>query len=164
MKQQAGFLACLCNDVVPSRYVLNMSCFPRQLRSKVNSDMSSTYCVKMQGEGTSKKPLSSGDETCVSLSNGFEVQGAGNVEKIVLKFHSEHHDHEFLRVSIKDPSDLQVDFLKLLGGEERNNFPIICKVPIIPRSPAQGHVPATFNPEEESSKLLFLSLVSLSFE
>ena len=83
MKQQAGFLAYLCNDVVPSRYVLNMFCFPRQLRSKVNSDVS--YCVNMQGEGTSKKPLSSGDETCVSLSNGFEVQGAGNVEKIVLK-------------------------------------------------------------------------------
>ena len=46
----------------------------------MNSDISSTYCVNMQGEGTSKKPLSSGDETCVSLSNGFEVQGAGNVE------------------------------------------------------------------------------------
>ena len=85
MKHQAGFFACLCNDVVPSRYVLHMFCFPWHLRSKVNSDMSSTYCVNMQGEGTSKKPLSSGDETCVSLSNGFEVQGAGNVEKIVLK-------------------------------------------------------------------------------
>ena len=85
MKHQAGFLACLCNDVVPSRYVLNMFCFPQQLRSLVNSDISSTYCVNMQGEGTSKKPLSSGDETCVSLSNGFEVQGAGNVEDIVLK-------------------------------------------------------------------------------
>lgn len=85
MKQQAGFLACLCNDVVSSRYVLNMFCFPRQLRSEVISDMSSLYFVNMQGEGTSKKPLSSGDETCVSLSNGFEVQGAGNVEKIVLK-------------------------------------------------------------------------------
>ena len=51
----------------------------------MNDDMFSTYRVNMQGEGTSKKPLSSGDETCVSLSNGFEVQGAGNVEKIVLK-------------------------------------------------------------------------------
>ena len=51
----------------------------------MNSDMSSTHYVIMQGEGTSKKPLSSGDETCVSLSNGFEVQGARNVEDIVLK-------------------------------------------------------------------------------
>ena len=85
MKRHAGFLACLCSDAVPARYVLNMFCFPQHLRSKVNSDISSTYFVIMQGEGTSQKPLSSGDKTCVSLSSGFEVQGAKNVEKIVLK-------------------------------------------------------------------------------
>ena len=50
----------------------------------MNDDISS-YFVDMQGEGTSKKPLSSGDETCVSLSSGFEVQEARNVEDIVLK-------------------------------------------------------------------------------
>ena len=85
MKRHAGFLACLCSDAVPARYVLNMFCFPQHLRSKVSSDISSAYFVNMQGEGTSKKPLSSGDETCVSLSSGFEVQGARNVEDIVLK-------------------------------------------------------------------------------
>ena len=51
----------------------------------MNSDISSAYFVDMQGEGTSQKPLSSGDETCVSLSSGFEVQEARNVEDIVLK-------------------------------------------------------------------------------
>ena len=39
-----------------------------------------------------------------------------------------------LRVIIKDPGDLQVDFLKLLGDKERKNSRIICQVPIIPRS------------------------------
>ena len=85
MKQYAGFLACLCSDAVPARYVLNMFCFPQHLSSKVSNDISSRYFVNMQGEGTSQKPLSSGDETCVSLSSGFEVQGARNVEDIVLK-------------------------------------------------------------------------------
>ena len=42
-----------------------------------------------------------------------------------------------LRVIIKDPGDLQVDFLKLLGDKERKNSRIICQVPIIPRSPVQ---------------------------
>ena len=51
----------------------------------MSDDISSAYFVNMQGEGTSKKPLSSGDETCVSLSSGFEVQGTRNVEDIVLK-------------------------------------------------------------------------------
>ena len=84
MKRHAGFLACLCSDAVPARYVLKMFCFPQHLRSKVDSDISS-YFVDMQGDGTSQKLLSSGDETCVSLSSGFEVQGARNVEDIVLK-------------------------------------------------------------------------------
>ena len=85
MKRHAGFLACLCIDAVPARYVLNMFCFPQHLSSKVSDDICSRYFVNMQGEGTSQKPLSSGDETCVSLSSGFEVQGAKNVEDIVLK-------------------------------------------------------------------------------
>ncbi|PFX19700.1 Nephrocystin-3 [Stylophora pistillata] len=88
MKQHAGFLAFLCNDTVPGRYLLYLFCFPQHLRSRVNSDISSTYFVNMQGEGTSQKPLSNGDETFVSLSNGFEVHGAParNAEEVVLKF------------------------------------------------------------------------------
>ena len=85
MQQHAGFLACLCDDTVPSRYLLKMFCFPQHLRFGLNIDISSKYFVNMQGEGTSEKPLSCGDKTYVSLSNGFEVHGKGNVKDIVLK-------------------------------------------------------------------------------
>ena len=49
------------------------------------------------------------------------------------------HDpfEQSLRVIIKDPGDLQVDFLKLLGDKGRKDSPILCQVPIIPRSPVQ---------------------------
>ena len=46
-------------------------------------------------------------------------------------------DHENLRVTIEDRSNLQVDFLKWLNEKERKNSERICRVFIIPRSPVQ---------------------------
>ena len=77
MKQRAGFLACLCNDAVPTRYLLNLFCFPLHLKSKVISDINvSSYFANFQGEGTSRKSLYNEDETFVSLSEGFKVDEA----------------------------------------------------------------------------------------
>ena len=85
MKRHVEFLACLCKDTVPSTYLLELFCFPQHLRSGVDNYISSRYFVTLRREETSQKPLSSGDETYVSLSNGFEVHGAGNAKDIVLK-------------------------------------------------------------------------------
>ena len=82
MKRRVGFLACLCKDTVPSTYFLELFCFPQHLRSGVDKSISSHF-VTLRIEETSQ--LSSGDETYVSLSNGYEVHGAGNAKDIVLK-------------------------------------------------------------------------------
>ena len=82
MKRRVGFLACLCKDTVPSTYFLELFCFPQHLRSGVYKSISSHF-VTLHIEETSQ--LSSGDETYVSLSNGYEVHGAGNAKDIVLK-------------------------------------------------------------------------------
>ena len=83
MKRRVGFLACLCKDTVPSTYFLELFCFPQHLRSGVDKSISSRHFVTLRIEETSQ--LSSGDETYVSLSNGYEVHGAGNAKDIVLK-------------------------------------------------------------------------------
>ena len=84
MKRHVGFLAFLCKDTVPSKYLLKLFCFPQHLRYGVDNYISSRCFVTLRREETSQKPLSIGDETYVSLSNGFEVHGAGNAEDIVL--------------------------------------------------------------------------------
>ena len=82
MKRRVGFLACLCKDTVPSTYFLELFCFPQHLRSGVDKSIFSHF-VTLRIEETSQ--LSNGDETYVSLSNGYEVHGAGNAKDIVLK-------------------------------------------------------------------------------
>ena len=85
MKQPAGFLACLCSDAVPERFLLKLFCFPLHLRSKVNHDISK-YVVIYQGDGNSRKPLSNDDETFVALSEGLKVHGEENTEDISLRY------------------------------------------------------------------------------
>lgn len=151
MEQRAGFLACLCKDEVPSRYLLTLYCFPAHLRSKLISDISSTYFVNMQGEGTSQIPLSNGDEILVSLSDGFEVHGEWSTEDIVLTFFDHKPFRLKLRISIRDRRSLQVDFLK--RGKEQKNSVLACSVPIMSRSPVQVSGPATFDFEEGSENI-----------
>ena len=50
------------------------------------------------------------------------------------RFLGDRRHQRSLPVSIKDPSDLGIRFLQ---GRERENSPMICQEPIIPRSPVQ---------------------------
>lgn len=87
MGQQPGFLACLCDDGnadKPTDYLLTLSCFPIHLKTKVNSDMSSTYYVYYQGDVTSTKPLCVRDRAFVSLSKEFSLRQGGNTEDLYL--------------------------------------------------------------------------------
>ena len=85
MKPRAGFLACMCRDVVPERYLLKLFCFPLHLKSKVNKNMVKlNYDVIFQGDGNSKKPLFNEDETSVSLSKGLKVHEGGDTDNLSL--------------------------------------------------------------------------------
>ena len=85
MKQRAGFLACMCRDVLPERYLLKLFCFPLHLKSKVNMDIAElNYDVIFQGDGNSKKPLFNEDETSVSLSKGLKVHEGGDTDNLSL--------------------------------------------------------------------------------
>ena len=85
MKQRAGFLACMCRDVLPERYLLKLFCFPLRLKSKVNKDIAElNYDVIFQGDGNSKKPLFNEDETSVSLSKGLKVHEGGDTDNLSL--------------------------------------------------------------------------------
>ena len=85
MKQRAGFLACMCRDVLPERYLLKLFCFPLRLKSKVNMDIAElNYDVIFQGDGNSKKPLFNEDETSVALSKGLKVHEGGDTDNLSL--------------------------------------------------------------------------------
>ena len=85
MKQRAGFLACMCQDVLPERYLLKLFCFPLRLKSKVNKDIAElNYDVIFQGDGNSKKPLFNEDEMSVSLSKGLKVHEGGDTGNLSL--------------------------------------------------------------------------------
>ena len=85
MKQRAGFLACMCRDVLPERYLLKLFCFPLRLKSKVNKDIAElNYDVIFQGDGNSKKPLFNEDETSVALSKGLKVHEGGDTDNLSL--------------------------------------------------------------------------------
>ena len=84
MKQRAGFLACMCRDVVPERYLLKLFCFPLHLKSKVNKNTVKNYDVIFQGDGNSKKPLFNEDETSVALSKGLKVHEGGDTDNLSL--------------------------------------------------------------------------------
>ena len=84
MKQRAGFLACMCRDVVPERYLLKLFCFPLHLKSKVNKNTVKNYHVIFQGDGNSKNPLFNEDETSVALSKGLKVHEGGDTDNLSL--------------------------------------------------------------------------------
>ena len=85
MKQRAGFLACMCRDVLPERYLLKLFCFPLRLKSKVNKDIAElNYDVIFQGDGNSKKPLFNEDGMSVSLSKGLKVHEGGDTGNLSL--------------------------------------------------------------------------------
>ena len=85
MKQRAGFLACMCQDVLPERYLLKLFCFPLRLKSKVNMDIAElNYDVIFQGDGNSEKPLFNEDEMSVSLSKGLKVHEGGDTDNLSL--------------------------------------------------------------------------------
>ena len=85
MKQRAGFLACMCRDVLPERYLLKLFCFPLRLKSKVNMDIAElNYDVIFQGDGNSKKPLFNEDGMSVSLSKGLKVHEGGDTGNLSL--------------------------------------------------------------------------------
>ena len=85
MKLRAGFLACMCQDVLPERYLLKLFCFPLRLKSKVNMDIAElNYDVIFQGDGNSKKPLFNEDEMSVSLSKGLKVHEGGDTGNLSL--------------------------------------------------------------------------------
>ena len=86
MKQRAGFLACMCRDVLPERYLLKLFCFPLRLKVKVYKGIAKLdYDVIFQGDGNSKKPLFNEDETFVSLSKGLKVREEKHAEDLSLK-------------------------------------------------------------------------------
>lgn len=85
MGQNAGFLACLCNDVKPTDFLLILSCFPIHLGDQVNRRMS-TYCVNFQGEGTSEKPLCTREQAFVSFSKAFTLLQSGNKEDLYVRY------------------------------------------------------------------------------
>lgn len=72
MAQWAGFKACLCRDAKRINYLLNLSCYPNHLKSRVK-DLSLINGVLWQGEGTSLLPLCGEDTVIVDLSESFSV-------------------------------------------------------------------------------------------
>ena len=81
MKQRSGLLACLYKDTAPTRYWLKLLCFPQHLKYRVDSTIFPQDISRICRERT---PLSNGDETSVSLSDGSELHGDGKTEEIVL--------------------------------------------------------------------------------
>ena len=84
MGQQAGFLACLCDDKRPTNYLLTLSCFPIHLRDQVNKRISSTYLVNFQGEAFPEEPLCTKDQALVTFSEAFSLQQSGKTEDFYL--------------------------------------------------------------------------------
>ncbi|PFX16329.1 hypothetical protein AWC38_SpisGene19409 [Stylophora pistillata] len=138
MRQRAGFLACICRD--DERFLLKLFCFPLNWKSKVNEYIS-CYNVIYQGDGNSKKPLFNEDQTFVSLSEGLKVHGEKNIEDLSLTFFGDGEDQENVYVTIRDKSNMSVDFLKWLNAEGKRDPEWICKVPMIRR----------FSPQDPSS-------------
>lgn len=85
MGQQAGFIACLCDDVTRTNYVLTLSCFPIHLRDQVNRRISETYLVNFQGEGSSEEPLCTKDQAHVTFSEAFSLQQSGKTEDLYVR-------------------------------------------------------------------------------
>ena len=84
MGQQAEFLACLCEKVKPSNYILTISCYPSQLKGAVTKSMS-RLCVKFEGLASSEEPLCDSDKAFVSFSEAFLLEKNGNTEDTCLR-------------------------------------------------------------------------------
>ena len=83
MGQDAEFLACLCDDVKPTNYLLTLSCFPTHLQDQVNRRPRPCH-VNYQGRGTSEKPLCRREQVFVSFSEEFSLLQSGNEEDLYL--------------------------------------------------------------------------------
>ena len=84
MGQQAEFLACLCENVMPSNYVLTITCYPSHMKDEVNRRMS-RYCVNFEGLASSQEPLCNNDQAFVSFSEAFLLEQKGNTEDLCLR-------------------------------------------------------------------------------
>ena len=73
-EQRAGFLASLCDRKKPSDFLLTLSCFPTYMKTQVKTDLSKSYSVRFQGQGTSLEPLCKEDQAFISLSEAFSLQ------------------------------------------------------------------------------------------
>ena len=85
MAQEADFLACLCNNVMPSSYLLTVSCYPTHLKDQVDEHISSKYFVNFQGNGSSEEPLCHNDKTFVSFSEAFSLKQSEKTKDLCLR-------------------------------------------------------------------------------
>ena len=54
-----------------------------------------------------------------------------------VRFYDDGEDQGHVYVTIEDKSKMSVDFLKRLNAEDRTDAELLCRVPIIRRSPSQ---------------------------